>query len=184
MLVAVVILLDCAITIHGALAPVAGSPPQASGRCFYQIVEDNRIIASASSAQPAPLSHILTVAGVGDRFPLIDGSRVIPCDRCIKLSNQPRELSVERIPAQMLVAASRRIDINQADETDLRAIPGIGPVTAGKIMRQREQEGSFTSLEDLRRVPGIGKKKLAALEPYIEIRGVEATQGFRNGQTP
>jgi len=184
MLVAAVMLLDCAMTIHDALAPVAAPPQRASRRCFYQIVEDNRVVASATSAQPATLSHILTAAGVGDRFQWVDGSQVVPCDRSIKLSSQTRVLSAERLPAPMLVAASRRIDINQADETDLRAIPGIGPVTAERIMRQREQEGSFTSLEDLRRVPGLGKKKLSALEPYIEIRGSVAIQGFRDALAP
>ncbi len=47
-------------------------------------------------------------------------------------------------------------DINNADENELEQLPGIGPVTALKIIRYREQNGPFSSIEDIQKVSGIG----------------------------
>ncbi len=62
------------------------------------------------------------------------------------------------------------IDINRATESELTALPGIGPATAGKIVADREANGPFASPQDLMRVSGIGDKKFAALQELITVR--------------
>jgi DNA uptake protein ComE-like DNA-binding protein len=57
-----------------------------------------------------------------------------------------------------------KIDINSATEKELRTIPGIGPVTARKIIEARP----FRSADDLRRVSGIGDKKYDQIRPYFK----------------
>lgn len=59
------------------------------------------------------------------------------------------------------------VDINSANEHELRLLPGIGEVMARKIVADRDANGPFQSIEDLKRVHGIGKKKLESLEPYL-----------------
>jgi competence ComEA-like helix-hairpin-helix protein len=49
-----------------------------------------------------------------------------------------------------------RIDINTATERELRSVPGIGPVMAARIIAARP----FRSADDLKKVNGIGDKKL------------------------
>lgn len=61
----------------------------------------------------------------------------------------------------------RRIPINSADRELLEALPGVGPALAERIIRYREQQGPFQGAEDLRRVPGIGDRLVARLEPLI-----------------
>ena len=61
------------------------------------------------------------------------------------------------------------VNINSADATELQTLPGIGEVTAQKIISDRESNGAFSSKEDLKRVSGIGDSKYAALEDLICI---------------
>jgi competence protein ComEA len=61
------------------------------------------------------------------------------------------------------------IDINEADQEMLEALPGIGPTKAADILAYRDENGPFTSLEDLLNVPGIGPATLEAICDYLLI---------------
>lgn len=62
------------------------------------------------------------------------------------------------------------ININEATLEELDKIPGIGPVTAQKIIDYRDQYGSFNSIDDLKKVGGIGDKTLAKFRDKVDIR--------------
>jgi competence ComEA-like helix-hairpin-helix protein len=62
-----------------------------------------------------------------------------------------------------------RVDLNRASKRDLMRLPGIGEVTAGKIIRYREERGGFGSVGELLRVSGIGPKKLAKIVPHCYV---------------
>jgi competence protein ComEA len=66
------------------------------------------------------------------------------------------------------------IDLNQSDEHRLAAVPGIGPILARRIVERRAQQGAFSSVDDLRTVPGIGATTLERLRPYLTVRDDEA----------
>jgi len=61
------------------------------------------------------------------------------------------------------------IDINAAGAADLVALPGIGPVTAARIVEDRQARGPYRRVDDLLRVKGIGPKKLARIRPHIRV---------------
>jgi len=61
------------------------------------------------------------------------------------------------------------ININKADAQALQLIPGVGPVTAQKIIDYRKQHGLFKTVDDLKQVSGIGDKRLADMRPYVSI---------------
>lgn len=65
-------------------------------------------------------------------------------------------------------SAVQRVRINSASASELQQLPGIGPALAQRIVETRNS-GRFTSAEDLLRVPGIGKAKLAKLRDYVEV---------------
>jgi competence ComEA-like helix-hairpin-helix protein len=67
-------------------------------------------------------------------------------------------------------SAAQRVDINRATEEELRALPGIGAVLAARIVEARERDGPFASLDDLRRVRGLGQAKLDRLTTAIALR--------------
>ncbi|XRG77180.1 helix-hairpin-helix domain-containing protein [Rossellomorea sp. GAMAL-10_SWC] len=62
------------------------------------------------------------------------------------------------------------IDINHASQSDLEKIPGVGPTKAKNILEYIDQNGPFTSVEQLESVNGIGKKSIEKMTPYIVIR--------------
>ena len=62
---------------------------------------------------------------------------------------------------------AQEVNINTADQEMLTQLPGIGPVTAGKIVDYRKANGKFKSIDELTSVKGIGDKTLAKLKPYL-----------------
>jgi comEA protein len=62
-----------------------------------------------------------------------------------------------------VAAAKAPININTATSVQLETLDGIGPVLAQRIVAYREQNGPFTSVDDLDAVSGIGPKRLAAI---------------------
>ena len=54
---------------------------------------------------------------------------------------------------------SKKVNINKSNLTELTSIPGIGESTAQKIIDYRNENGKFSSIEDLKKVSGIGDKK-------------------------
>lgn len=65
-------------------------------------------------------------------------------------------------------SAVQIVRINSASARELQQLPGIGPALAQRIVETRKG-GRFTSADDLLRVPGIGKAKLAKLRDYVEV---------------
>ena len=63
------------------------------------------------------------------------------------------------------------LDLNTATKVQLMELPGIGDTTAARILDYREQNGRFSSTDELLNVEGIGEKKLLQIEPYIMVGG-------------
>ncbi|MDZ4854955.1 MAG: ComEA family DNA-binding protein [Nitrospirota bacterium] len=61
------------------------------------------------------------------------------------------------------------IDLNRATEQDFNALPGIGPKLAERIMAYRQSVGGFHSLDELRSVKGIGKKKFEQIRLLVTV---------------
>lgn len=67
------------------------------------------------------------------------------------------------------VSSDGRVNINTADAGALESLPRIGPAIAQRIIAWRDDHGRFTSVEDLRAIPGIGDKMLAALRDLVTV---------------
>jgi competence protein ComEA len=62
---------------------------------------------------------------------------------------------------------SFKVDINRAGWPELAQLPGIGEVTARKIIASRKSKGPFHRIDDLQRIRGIGPKKVKSIRPYL-----------------
>ena len=61
------------------------------------------------------------------------------------------------------------VNLNTASAEQLDALPGVGPVLAQHIVEWRSAHGSFTSVDQLREVSGIGEAKFADLKPLVTV---------------
>lgn len=61
------------------------------------------------------------------------------------------------------------VNINTANAAQLTQLPGVGPTIAQKIIDYRTTNGSFTSVDDLTKVPGIGAAKLAQIKSHARV---------------
>jgi competence protein ComEA len=84
------------------------------------------------------------------------------------LNNQAGRLPGSKIGLQSK-APGRVIDPNRASQADLETLPGIGPVLARRIIAYRRVQGPYKTIADLRKVSGIGRKKLEKIRPYVLI---------------
>ncbi len=61
------------------------------------------------------------------------------------------------------------VNLNTATSAELDTLTGVGPSTAKAIISYRTKKGSFTKVEDLLNVPGVGPSKLAAMRDEVTV---------------
>lgn len=66
-------------------------------------------------------------------------------------------------------AGSGLVSLNNATAAQLEELPGIGPVLAERIVKDREVNGPFRSVEDLDRVSGVGPAILANVREHVTV---------------
>lgn len=62
-----------------------------------------------------------------------------------------------------------KVNINTATQTELETLPGIGPSIASKIVSYRKENGKFKSIEEIKKVSGIGESKYANIKGLIKV---------------
>jgi len=67
------------------------------------------------------------------------------------------------------VAEVAKININSASATELQSLPGIGKVTAERIIAYRTEKGAFTAIGDIVKVKGVGSKSYEKIKDLITI---------------
>ena len=72
-------------------------------------------------------------------------------------------------PATTKKPPLRPVNINTANAEELQLVPGIGPVTAEKILQMRKSYGAFKSVDDLLAIRGLGQKRLDKMRKYLTV---------------
>lgn len=62
-----------------------------------------------------------------------------------------------------------RINVNKADQETLKTLPGIGPAYSKRIIEYRQEHGGFKTIGELKKIKGIGEKRLEKLEPFVKL---------------
>ena len=63
-----------------------------------------------------------------------------------------------------------KVNINKATASELETINGVGPALAEKIVAYRNENGRFSSVEDLKNVSGIGEKKFESIKDEVVVK--------------
>ena len=95
--------------------------------------------------------------GVNLAAPVSDGQQVLV----------PERGSGAAAGAAGAAAASGPVSLSSATAEQLDTLPGIGPVTAQKIVSYREQHGAFSSVDGLDAIPGIGPARISELQGLV-----------------
>lgn len=124
----------------------------------YRLPAGSRVsdaVAKAGGAGPGGDPNLINLAA-----PLADGQQVVV----------PARAGARSAAADAAGAGSEDgpISLGSADQADLEAIDGIGPVTAANIIEFRDQRGGISSIEELDEIPGIGPATLEALSQRLQ----------------
>ncbi len=151
------------------LIDVAGAVAQPG---VYQLPPDSRVADALTAA--GGLSAEANADLVNLAQPLQDGKQVmVPAlgepattAETVTFADSSRSPAVE---VDLGDGAGELVNLNSAEVEQLDSLPGIGPATAEKIIAYREQNGPFTSVEQLLDVSGIGEATFAELEPLVTV---------------
>lgn len=126
---------------------------------LYRLDEGSRIddaITAAGGPRPKAALEFVNLAS-----PVADGQQVVVPVRGSEGTTAPGSPSG--------AAPTERVHLNTATLEELDALPGIGPITAQKILDYRTEHGAFSSIEELDAVPGIGPARLAELSEQVDL---------------
>jgi competence protein ComEA len=128
---------------------------------LYRLSHDSRIADAVARAGGA--TRRADLAQVNLAAPLADGEQVVV----------PRRGTAAGATAGSSVGAAgpgapgAPVQLSTATLEQLDSLPGVGPVTAQKILDYREKHGAFSSVDELDAVPGIGPKRLEQLRELV-----------------
>jgi competence protein ComEA len=154
-----------------------------------------QVAPAALRAEPAPvrrlLVHVVGAVRTPGLYRLDDGSRV---DDAIGAAGGPKpkadldaiNLAAPVADGQQVVVpvrgsgtapagagssgtAAGPVHLNTATLEQLDTLPGVGPVTAQKILDYRDEHGAFSSVDELDAVPGIGPARMAELKNLVDL---------------
>lgn len=81
-----------------------------------------------------------------------------------------QEINEENIEQSTNSQINEKINLNNANKLEIEKIPGIGTITAQKIIDYRKENGKFKSIEDIKNVKGIGENKFEKIKEYICVK--------------
>ncbi|WP_326837683.1 ComEA family DNA-binding protein [Amycolatopsis rhabdoformis] len=180
-LVVVVALIAAGFTVFG------GSPAAELAPALPSAKAHPSVAAPSSSAAKLVISVIGHVRAPG-LVTVPAGSRVADAVRAAGGADPGTDLSGlnlarkltdgEQLAVGITVASSApagsgapagKLDLNSATPAQLDTLPGVGEVTAGRIVDWRTEHGGFSSVEQLRDVEGIGESKFEKLREQVTV---------------
>jgi competence protein ComEA len=126
---------------------------------LYRLREGARIadaLRRAGGARPRADLAALNLAA-----PLVDGVQVLVPARLAPGAHAPPAAAGEN------ETPSGPISLSSATVEELDELPGVGPITAQKIVDYRTEHGPFASVDDLDAVPGIGPTRIEQLRDLV-----------------
>jgi competence protein ComEA len=123
----------------------------------YQLPQGSRVV-DAIEAAGMQLKGV-DISDINLARVLVDGEQILVGG--LKLSSGK--------VATKKITVDSPLDINRATLTQLDTLPGIGPVTAQRIIAYRSKVGRINSLDELKKISGLGGMKFEEIKPLLRI---------------
>ena len=130
---------------------------------LYRLREGARVADAVERAGGA--THRAQLAALNLAAPLVDGIQVLVPRRVVASGVGSAEAGEDLGAATAGLGAKTSLASATAEELD--ELPGVGPVTAQKILDYRAEHGPFRSVDDLDAVPGIGPTRVEQLRDLV-----------------
>jgi competence protein ComEA len=127
----------------------------------YEFTEGQRVI-DALNAAGGP-KHDANLAALNLAAPLADGSQVLVP------ATVPAETTSGSSSGSATSGDTVLINVNSADAIQLQELPGIGEVLSAAIVKYREDNGPFASVDQLDEVSGIGPATLEDIRDLVTV---------------
>jgi len=125
---------------------------------LYRLPHDSRIADALTRAGGA--TRKADLAQVNLAAPIADGEQIVVPQRGAGVGAAVPGTAAPGAP-------SAPVQLSTATVEQLDSLPGVGPVTAQKILDYRQKHGAFQSVDELDAVPGIGPKRLEQLRELV-----------------
>ncbi|MBN9177359.1 MAG: ComEA family DNA-binding protein [Microbacterium sp.] len=178
----VLVLVAAAVSVVVGIVRTSGAPD----------VAGERVAVTAATPEPASVYvHVFGAVAHPGLYRLEEGARVVDViaaagglnpdadESAVNLARHVTDGEQLRVPiageaptgggAAPGGASDGRVNLNTADAAALDTLPRVGPAIAERIIQWREDNGPFTSVDDLLSVPGIGDKMLASLRDLVTV---------------
>jgi competence protein ComEA len=126
---------------------------------LYRLADGARIADALRRAGGATRKADLSLVNLA--APVSDGTQVVVPRRASPVTGGSTAGAPGPAPA------AGPVHLNTATIEQLDELPGVGPITAQKIVDYREQHGAFSSVDDLDAIPGIGPARLEQLRELV-----------------
>ena len=130
---------------------------------LYRLREGARVADAVSRAGGA--TRAANLAGLNLAAPLVDGTQVLVPLRAEAVAGTGSGAAVP--DAATGAGTTQPVSLATATAEQLDELPGVGPVTAQKILDYRAEHGPFRSVDDLDAVPGIGPTRIEQLRDLV-----------------
>jgi competence protein ComEA len=127
---------------------------------MYELAPDARVIDATMAA--GGMTATAASCALNLARPVNDGEQILVPEGDPSANCQAQQL-------QQSATASSPVSLNQATVAQLDSLPGIGPALAQRIIDWRAQHGSFTSVDQLGGIEGIGDKLFAKLRDRVAL---------------
>ena len=159
------------ITLSG-IVWLSASPPRGEAVTILPTATPGNIIVHISGAVQVPGLYSLPVGSrLADAISAADG--FAPGAEQDELNLAAPLIDGQQIDIPGIISTSHitimRVNINIASASELDTLPSIGPTTAQAIVDYRLENGPFTSIQDIQKVPGIGSATYEKIEDYITV---------------
>ena len=114
-------------------------------------------------------SRRANLGGLNLAAPLVDGAQiVVPARQIVPGAALGGASSATGVPGSAAGAVPmQKLSLSTATAEQLDELPGVGPVTAQKILDYRAEHGFVRSVDDLDAVPGIGPARIEQLRELV-----------------